>query len=349
MVPLLNFAYELAAAKISDYYLQGLDLSSWRGWRSTARNPSSGNSLDRFSTRFAQYGFRREVLYPSTASPNHPLPLRSLRVGPGGPRVDRIERAAFECDGRAIPSHSDDVNVISFVSVGPPVPRHEVRIANERGEDAGERVEGQLWFRGASATQGYYENASETAALFPRGAAVGWINSGDRAYQAEGEIYITGRVKDIIIHAGRNLYPHEIEDIVAHVPGVRKGCVVAFGAADPKTGTERLVVIAETRENDVAPRVRIAQAINAQVSIAPWVRRRMLFKWLARTRFQKLRAENCNAMPRKKDFFPANSDSGVPPVWMQIGRLAVKIQRGPNSPRCAFSGRRRSHTAVMPS
>ena len=127
---------------------------------------------------------------------------------------------------------------------------------------------GQLWFRGPSVTQGYYRNESATAALFPQGAAAGWVNSGDRAYRAEGEIYITGRVKDIIIHAGQNLYPHEIEDAVAQVPGVRKGCVVAFGAADPKTGTERLVVVAETRERDPAARARIAQAITAQVSAA---------------------------------------------------------------------------------
>src|ERR1019366_7378511 len=92
--------------------------------------------------------------------------------------------------------------------------------------------------------------------------------SGDRGYRADGEIYITGRVKDIIIQAGRNLYPHEIEDIVAQVRGVRKGCVVAFGAADPVTGTERLVVVAETREREAAARGGDSQAITAQVSAA---------------------------------------------------------------------------------
>ena len=156
--------------------------------------------------------------------------------------------------------------MISFVSVGPPVPRHEVRIVNDRGEDVGERVEGQLWFRGPSTTQGYYRNEAATAALLPEGAAAGWVNSGDRAYRADGEIYITGRVKDIIIHAGHNLYPHEIEDAVARVPGVRKGCVVAFGAADPVAGTERLVIVAESRERNRDARARLAQAITAQVT-----------------------------------------------------------------------------------
>ena len=75
-----------------------------------------------------------------------------------------------------------------------------------------------------------------------------WIDSGDLAYWGEGEIYITGRAKDVIIKAGRNLYPHEVEEIAGRVAGVRTGCVVAFGAPDERTGTERLVVAAELRD-----------------------------------------------------------------------------------------------------
>src|SRR4029077_8330403 len=167
----------------------------------------------------------------------------------------------FETQSENVSGAAEDTSVISFVSAGGSIPRHEVRIANDQGQDTDERVEGQLWFRGPSSTQGYFRNELDSATLFPQGAAEGWVNSGDRAYHAEGEIYITGRVKDIIILAGRNLYPHEIEDVVAQVPGVRKGCVVAFGAADPKKGTERLIVVAETRERDSASRARIAQGI----------------------------------------------------------------------------------------
>jgi 1-acyl-sn-glycerol-3-phosphate acyltransferase len=248
-----------------------------------------------------------------------------------GPRVDRIERAAFECEGRAVPAAlnvpADDANVISFVSVGTAIPRHEVRIANDSGGDAGERVEGQLWFRGPSATRGYYRNDAATAALFPQGAAEGWINSCDRAYQAEGEIYITGRVKDIIIHAGRNLYPHEIEDVVAHVPGVRKGCVVAFGAADRTTGTERLVVVAETRERDQPARARIAQAITAQISTAmglpPDVVTVVPPNTIPKTSSGKLQRD-----ATKKKFLDGELGSTAPPVWLQITRLAVASSAG---------------------
>ncbi len=320
-----NFAYELAAAKISDEEMQDLDLSSWRAALNGAE-PVLPKTLDRFASRFARCGFRREVLLPVYGLAEASLAVTIPPVG-RGPRVDHIERAAFEREGRAIPAQANDTNVISFVSAGRPVPRHEVRIANDRGEDAGERVEGQLWFRGPSATQGYFRNESDTAALFPRGAAAGWVNSGDRAYRAEGEIYITGRVKDIIIHAGRNLYPHEIEDVVAQVPGVRKGCVVVFGAADPKTGTERFVVVAETRENDPASRARIAQAITAQISMAlglpPDVVEVVGPNVVPKTSSGKLQRD-----ATKKSFLSGELRSDTPPVWLQIGRLAARSSVG---------------------
>jgi fatty-acyl-CoA synthase len=335
-----NFAYELAAAKISDEDMRGLDLSSWRAALNGAE-PVLPATLDRFADRFACCGFRREALLPVYGLAEASLAVTIPPVG-RGPRVDRLERSAFALEGRAIPAppptstaagstsnppEANDANVISFVSAGQPIPRHEVRIVNDRGEDAGERVEGQLWFRGPSATQGYYRNELDTAALFPQGAAAGWVNSGDRAYQAEGEIFITGRVKDIIIHAGRNLYPHEIEDIVAQVPGVRKGCVVAFGAADPATGTERLVVVAETREHDQASRERIAQGITAQVSMAmglpPDAVRVVPPNAIPKTSSGKLQRDAA-----KKLFLSGELGADAPPAWLQIARLAAASSAG---------------------
>jgi 1-acyl-sn-glycerol-3-phosphate acyltransferase len=88
-----------------------------------------------------------------------------------------------------------------------------------------------------------------------------WRDSGDLGYVAEGEVYITGRIKDVIIRAGRNLYPHELEETVGAIPGVRKGCVAVFGSPDPATGTERLVILAETREQGKAELEKLRQAV----------------------------------------------------------------------------------------
>ena len=328
-----NFAYELAAAKISDDEIQGLDLSAWRAALNGAE-PVLPATLDRFMARFASCGFRRETLLPVYGLAEASLAVTIPPVG-RGPLVDHLDRAAFAQEGRAVPALHDtsapnsneDPNVISFVSVGSPVPRHEVRIVNERGEDAGERVEGQLWFRGPSTTQGYYRNDTATAALLPEGAAAGWVNSGDRAYRAAGEIYITGRVKDIIIHAGHNLYPHEIEDAVARVPGVRKGCVVAFGAADPLAGTERLVIVAESRERTQDGRERLAQAITAQVTetlgLPPDVVEVVPPNVIPKTSSGKLRRD-----ATKQQFLSCQLDSDAPPVWLQIARLAAASSSG---------------------
>jgi 1-acyl-sn-glycerol-3-phosphate acyltransferase len=328
-----NFAYELAAAKISDDEIQGVDLSSWRAALNGAEQVHPA-TLDRFAGRFARCGFRREALLPVYGLAEASLAVTIPPVG-RGPRVDRLDRAAFAHEGRAVPAPTDDSasaptenpNVISFVSVGSPIPRHDVRIVDDRGEDVEERVEGRLWFRGPSATQGYYRNEPETAALFPRSAEAGWVDSGDRAYRADGEIYITGRVKDIIIHAGHHLYPHEIEDTVARVPGVRKGCVVAFGASDPVAGTEQLVIVAESRETNRLARERLAQAISAQVTETlgqpPSVVEVVPPNTIPKTSSGKLRRNTT-----KERFLGGELSPATSPAWLQIARLAAASSSG---------------------
>jgi fatty-acyl-CoA synthase len=325
-----NFAYELAAAKISDEEIQGLDLSAWRAALNGAE-PVLPATLDRFAARFARCGFRRETLLPVYGLAEASLAVTIPPVG-RGPLVDRLERAAFTQEGRAVPAadaSAEDSNAISFVSAGPPVPRHEVRIVNDRGAEVEDRTEGQLWFRGPSATQGYYRNEAATEALLPEGAAAGWVNSGDRAYCAAGEIYITGRVKDIIIHAGHNLYPHEIEDIVARVPGVRKGCVVAFGAADPTAGTERLIIVAESREANAAAdaRARLAQTITKQVAeilgMPPNVVEVVPPNSIPKTSSGKLRRD-----ATKQRYLSGALDSDALPAWLQLARLAAASSAG---------------------
>jgi 1-acyl-sn-glycerol-3-phosphate acyltransferase len=155
---------------------------------------------------------------------------------------------------------ADHPGALRFVSCGIPVPDHEIRIVDESGNEVGERQEGRLEFRGPSATSGYYRNPEATAILI-RDPRTGWVDSGDRAYIAGGEVHVTGRVKDIIIRAGRNLHPHELEEAVGEIPGIRKGCVAVFGAADPESGTERVVVLAETRERGEEALERLRQAI----------------------------------------------------------------------------------------
>lgn len=254
-----NFAFELCVRKIADRDIEGLDLSSWRAALNGAE-PINPETLDRFTERFAKYGFRREAMLPVYGLAEASLAVTVPPLG-RGPLVDRINREVFVTQGRAVATSADDANALGFVSCGRAVPRHEVRLADAKGQEVPERTEGTLWFRGPGATRGYYRNPSATEAIL-RGD--GWVDSGDRAYRVGDEIYVTGRVKDIIIKAGRNLYPHEVEEVAARAAGIRKGCVVAFGAADAASGTERLVVVAETREK--SPDAKVTATVAAEVT-----------------------------------------------------------------------------------
>ncbi len=253
-----NFAYELCVNKVPDEEIEGLDLSSWRMALNGAE-PVSPDAVRRFIERYSKYGFQPGALAPVYGLAENSLALAFPPLG-RPPLVDVVDRDTFQRTGRAVAADPGDPNVLRFVSCGFPLKDHEIRIVDDGGHEVGDRQEGRLEFKGPSATSGYFRNPEATAKLV-KGPGGEWRDSGDRAYLGGGEVYITGRVKDVIIRGGRNLYPHELEGAVGEVPGVRKGCVAVFGSPDPATGTERLVVMAETRERGEEALETIRQAI----------------------------------------------------------------------------------------
>lgn len=254
-----NFAYELCVRHVGDAALAGLDLSSWRLALNGAE-PVSPATLDAFAARFAPCGLRRQALAPVYGLAESSVGLAFPPPG-RGPRIDVIARAAFD-RGRAEPARPGESALLRLPSCGRPLPGHAVRIVDDTGAELPERQVGRLEFRGPSATAGYYRNPEATRSLM-HGT---WLDSGDNAYLAQGEVYITGRVKDLIKRGGRNLYPYDLEQASGKVAGVRKGCVAVFASPDPATGSERLVIVAETRERDDAARARLRHALN-QVAV----------------------------------------------------------------------------------
>ena len=250
-----NFAYELCLSRLDERELEGLDLSSLRQAYNGAE-PVSPNTVRQFTERFAPYGLEARAVAPVYG-------LAEAAVGlafppPGrGPRIDRIQRERFTASGRAVPATDRDRDALEFVACGQPLPGYQVRIVDAAGRELPERQEGRLEFQGPSATSGYLHNPEATARLIDGD----WLDSGDLAYVAEGDIYLTGRVKDIIIRGGRNIYPQELEELVGNIPGIRKGCVAVFGSPDPVAGTERVIVVAETRETGEAA----LEALQAEV------------------------------------------------------------------------------------
>ena len=262
-----NFAFDLCARKIDEGEIQGLDLSAWR----LAFNGSetvSPETIERFTRRFGAYGLRREAVCPVYGLAEAAVALTIPPMG-RGPRVDVVSREPFQRSRWASPAVPEETNPLRFVSCGCPIPGHQVRIIDGEGRPLGERIEGGIQFQGPSATSGYFRNPEATRVVLHDG----WLDSGDLGYLANGELFITGRYKDTIIKAGRNLCPQEAEEAVGAIAGIRKGCVAAFGVADPQIATERLVVVAESRET--APEIRnqlhpaIAAAVISALGLPP--------------------------------------------------------------------------------
>lgn len=250
-----NFAYEICAGKLQDRDLEGLDLSCWR-LAFNGAEPVSPVTLERFAARLAPYGFRASTMTPVYG-------LAECSVGlcfppPGrGPRIDMIDRRTLQDDGVACPVTAGSSGAQRIVGCGLPLPGHAVRIVDTAGRELPERSAGRIQFRGPSATAGYFNNPAATAKLFDGE----WLNTGDLGYFSEGELFITGREKDIIIRGGHNIHPQELEEAIGRIAGVRPGGVAVFPASDARTATEKLVVLAETRTPEPAEQARIRRQI----------------------------------------------------------------------------------------
>lgn len=261
-----NFAFETCRTKIDNADIEGLDLSSLRLVANGAE-PVSANSIRRFTERFRAYGFRPEAMTPAYGLAESTVGLTVPPLG-RGPRIDRVDRHALGSTGIAQPAAPTDTSPLEFVSCGQPIPGHDVRIVDAQGREVADRVIGRLEFRGPSATPGYFQNEAKTKELFDGG----WLDSGDQAYRADGEIFITGRIKDMVIRAGRHIFPQEAEDTVGELPGIVKAGVALIGTRDRTSGTERVVIVAETTQEDQSARDRLrdqAQAAAVNVLGAP--------------------------------------------------------------------------------
>ena len=255
-----NFGLDFCLNKIDDADLEGLDLSSMR-MMANGSEPVSADSVHRFTERLGRFGFRPEAMAPVYGLAECAVGLAFPPLG-RLPLIDSVDREALTRMGAARPARTDDPTPIELVACGQALPGHEIRIVDDSGRELVDRQEGRLEFRGPSASSGYFRNEEKTMQLFHDG----WLDSGDRAYMVSGDIYITGRIKDIIIRAGHNIYPQELEEEVARIPGIRKGGVAVFGSADRVSQTEQLVVLAETREADPTARASLQRRISEVVT-----------------------------------------------------------------------------------
>ncbi|CAJ96882.1 O-succinylbenzoic acid-CoA ligase MenE or related acyl-CoA synthetase (AMP-forming) [Cupriavidus necator] len=319
-----NFAFELCLRKLANADLAGLDLSSWR-FVFNGAEPVSLQTMRVFMERFARYGLRPQAAAPVYGLAEASLGLAFPPLG-RGLAADRIDRDKFTRTAVAVPAGehgpTGERETLEFPSCGRPLSGHEVRIVDATGRELGERHEGLLQFRGPSATSGYFRNPVQTRQLFDRG----WLNTGDYAYIAADEVYITGRAKETIVRGGRNIYPYELEQAVGAIPGIRKGCVAVFGSPDPDSGTERIVVMAETAEKDVqARRALHRQALKTALDVLGMPPDHIALvppHSILKTSSGKIRRAAC-----RERFEHGRPGRGVEAPWLQIARFGWRALR----------------------
>ncbi len=251
-----NFAYDLAVRRVKDADLAELDLSSWRV-AGCGAEPIHASTLAAFAQKFRACGFRESSFQPSYGMAEIVLAATMAPQG-RGLRVERL--LADDVSARRVATHANGTRAetVSVVGCGAPLPDHRVAIVDEDGRPVPDRHIGEIALSGPSVTPGYYNDADATA----RSIRDGWLFTGDLGYLSNGELFVCGRVKDLIIVNGRKYHPQDLEWGVADLAGIRRGRVVAFGIRGG-AGPDRTVVVAEP--SGTVPAGELTDAIRRRI------------------------------------------------------------------------------------
>lgn len=285
-----NFAYNFMATRITARRLDGIDLSSVRAFINTAE-PVRVASHENFLKRFAPHGLRPLALTTSYGTAENTLAI--TQSDPDRPvNVDVVDRLILARDGRAVAPQTGAA-ALSMLSSGPPIPGTELRVLGPDGGDLGERLVGEFALRSGCMFTEYYRRPDLTARAFQDG----WYLTGDYGYVADGEVYVTGRKKDLIIVAGNNIYPQDLEFIADGVPGVHPGRTVAFGVENEGSGTEDVVVVVEAEAGRDAEQVQedVRAAIAHQSDCVARTVYVVPSMWLIKTSSGKISRTRCKA------------------------------------------------------
>ena len=280
-----NFAYNFCAKKIRKDDLEEVDLSSLRAVINCSE-PMRFSSHQMFIERFSSYGLKESALATCYAMAENVFAV--TQDGIEKPvSIDEIDLEVFQKEKLARIS-STGRQTIKMVSAGKPIAENKIRIIDDNLKDLPERHLGEIIIQSNCMLTEYYLRKDETQ----RSLMDGWFKTGDLGYLANGELYISGRKKDLIIVGGKNIYPQDIEAVIAEVEGVHPGRAVAFGIFNEDKGTEDVIVIAEVEtldsENDMLLSDEIRRRVTQSTAVA--LRHVLLVdeKWLIKTSSGKI-------------------------------------------------------------
>ncbi len=256
-----SFGYDLAARRAR--HSDTLDLSGWRV-AGIGGDIIKTTNLRNFDRAFAPHGFDARAFLPSYGMAEAALGLTFAQIGAGA-RTENVDIDRLRDEGVAVPP-AGGARSRDFAICGRPLPDHDLEVRGEDGRCLPDGQVGQIFTRGPSLMQGYYGNPEETARVL---SPDGWLDTGDLGYMRDGEIVVTGRVKDLIIVNGRNIWPQDIEwSIESTVDGAKEGSVAAFQLADEgdeAADDHRIGLVIECRRRDLGEREALRQAVQAVV------------------------------------------------------------------------------------
>ncbi|MBM4374741.1 MAG: fatty acyl-AMP ligase [Deltaproteobacteria bacterium] len=254
-----NFAFALAARAVSDEQSKDWDLSCLKAVGCGAE-PIQPATLRRFVERFSAKGLRPEALLPCYGLAEATLAVTFASL-PDPMRTETLDAKAMHGGTATLAEGADG---LELVSCGRTFPGFELAIRGEDGGTLGDRAVGEVWVRGPSVMQGYFEQPEETAEVLRDG----WLRTGDLGYLVGGELFVCGRAKDLIILHGKNYYPQDIERVVSETQGIRPDQCVAF--ARPGTEGEECVIVAEAQTASIDPREvasQVKQRVRAELGL----------------------------------------------------------------------------------
>jgi len=277
-----NFAYNHIARTVREKDLDGVDLSGMKAFINCSE-PVYLQSHHAFLEKLHRYGVREEMLSTCYAMAENTFAVTQNPIH-HSPRIDWVQTNTLQIQRIAMPASPEEDGTKSMVSCGIPISGTEIVIVDENQNPARDRHIGEVALRSDCMLTGYYRRPDLTTQAF----RAGWYHTGDMGYLAEGELFITGRKKDLIIVGGKNIYPQDLEAIANETPGIIPGRAVAFGLFDESLGSEKIVMICELENADSGAQEQqmlekelqkcIAQQSEVAISDFRFVPRRWLIK-----------------------------------------------------------------------
>ncbi|ENT4820793.1 fatty acyl-AMP ligase [Citrobacter farmeri] len=248
------FGYDLCLRRINDNELAGLDLSCWRV-AGVGAEPISAGQLNQFGECFQRAGFDSKAFMPCYGLAENALAV-SFSDEASGLLVSDVDRDILEYQGKAVAPTKYTRAISTFVNCGKALPGHRIEIRGESGNPLPEREVGHICISGPSLMNGYFQDPVSQKEI----QSTGWMDTGDLGYLLDGCLYVTGRIKDLIIIRGRNIWPQDIEYIAEQEPEIHSGDAIAF-----VTSQERIILQIQCRVSCEERRAQIVHSLTARI------------------------------------------------------------------------------------